>query len=1061
MLESTKHKSFQAAIGGFLFFGQASLAWVGFALALALPNALVAQTPTLTKPLSNQTSLNSNVASSSKLRMSATVLSAITAGTPQIVIVEVAPISKEKATVAAPDHQSALEAASQIGRLKAESMESKLAAFTAAAWYTKSNSNLATKSATVEGISLYRDYEHFPLLAVRLGSASALDALLENSHVVRVYENESYQPTLAQSLPLIRQDAVARLGVGKGDGLGRSVVVIDTGTDYMNGYFGSCSQAEVTADLGLTTSACRIAYQSDFALDDQQFDDSPHKHGTNVAGIVLGVAPSAKVVALDVFQNFDCDSGAPLPAGKVTACGILRGFDWAIQNKNRYKIVAINLSLGNSQSYSTQVNTVYQSAVQNARAAGVATVASAGNSAYSNGLYYDGVSDVSATNGVVSVGATYDSNFLGGGGTNSPPNSCADASPMVDQVACFSQSSSYLSMLAPGYLIQAGGTAPLSGTSQAAPHVAGAFAALSSLFPSESVAQLTTRITTRGPTIFDQRTGRSHKRLDLYAAASNDLTIRSYRAGAASAGVLINLSSAGRIAPEDNEAFAASNVSTVSPYVVRWFVAQKAITLTAPTSDSTGAAFVQWTGCDSADAAARQCTLTVNSSRGVEVYYASGSTPTSGVISVSPSSIAFGSVAVGSTSTRTLTVSNIGTATITLTQAPSLSGPFALASGTTCTTGTQLAPDQSCQFVVAFTPTAATNYSGSFTISSSATNAPTSTAPISGSGISVASTCTYDVIYNGTNASYFGGLTLQGYPQSSTFNLTVATQANCPWNVTSNAPTWFSSSSSGSGNGSAFIQVAENRGLARTGQILVGGYAVTYYQGAYYPANGICGIANGQTFSSTPSANLCSSGIASAVIGQGPWSWTCDGVGGGSNASCSALTSQAITGSTKLMVEFYYAPLNYYFLTSRDYDKQLLDTIMGWSRTGASFKVFTSSVAGTNGVSRYYFDQIARNQTRGSHFYTLLDSDKNYLNGLNPSNLKVPRLPENEGVDSFAYLPTSGVCRNGTIPIYRLFRGNSRFPDDPNHRFTPDIAVYQAFVLAGWDGDGVSLCAPQ
>lgn len=60
------------------------------------------------------------------------------------------------------------------------------------------------------------------------------------------------------------------------------------------------------------------------------------------------------------------------------------------------------------------------------------------------------------------------------------------------------------------------------------------------------------------------------------------------------------------------------------------------------------------------------------------------------------------------------------------------------------------------------------------------------------------------------------------------------------------------------------------------------------YQGGETPVNGACGSDNVQTLLATP-VNLCSAGTASAVIGSGhPWSWTCVGSGGGSNASCNA-----------------------------------------------------------------------------------------------------------------------------------------------------------------------------
>jgi YVTN family beta-propeller protein len=54
-------------------------------------------------------------------------------------------------------------------------------------------------------------------------------------------------------------------------------------------------------------------------------------------------------------------------------------------------------------------------------------------------------------------------------------------------------------------------------------------------------------------------------------------------------------------------------------------------------------------------------------------------------------------------------------------------------------------------------------------------------------------------------------------------------------------------------------------------------------------ANGVCGSANGRSFTKVPSASLlCSVGKASKVTGKGPWSWSCAGSNGGLAASCSA-----------------------------------------------------------------------------------------------------------------------------------------------------------------------------
>ena len=166
----------------------------------------------------------------------------------------------------------------------------------------------------------------------------------------------------------------------------------------------------------------------------------------------------------------------------------------------------------------------------------------------------------------------------------------------------------------------------------------------------------------------------------------------------------------------------------------------------------------------------------------------------------------------------------------------------------------------------------------------------------------------------------------------------------------------------------------------------------------------------------------------------------------------------------KTLTEYIYNPLNYYFLTSRDTEKATLDALPGWARTGQSFSARSFADPGALGISRYYFDQIANHQTRGSHFYTLVNSEKTALSELNPNNLSLSRLPVNEGIDSYAFAPfiegVGGSCAAGQTPVYRLFRGQVRSPDDPNHRFTTSLALYNQFVALGWDGEGVKLCAP-
>jgi trimeric autotransporter adhesin len=164
------------------------------------------------------------------------------------------------------------------------------------------------------------------------------------------------------------------------------------------------------------------------------------------------------------------------------------------------------------------------------------------------------------------------------------------------------------------------------------------------------------------------------------------------------------------------------------------------------------------------------------------------------------------------------------------------------------------------------------------------------------------------------------------------------------------------------------------------------------------------------------------------------------------------------------MTEFFYTPLGYYFITPNAGDKTALDGAPGWTRTGNSFVTSTTAVAGAAPLTRFYFDQIARNKKRGSHFYTAIEADRVALRGLNPSNAATPGLPVDEGSNGYVFAPTKagvgGTCAAALLPVYRAFRGNANYPDDPNHRFSTDVTAHTALVADGWDDDGVNFCVP-
>ncbi len=183
--------------------------------------------------------------------------------------------------------------------------------------------------------------------------------------------------------------------------------------------------------------------------------------------------------------------------------------------------------------------------------------------------------------------------------------------------------------------------------------------------------------------------------------------------------------------------------------------------------------------------------------------------------------------------------------------------------------------------------------------------------------------------------------------------------------------------------------------------------------------------------------------------------------GGGIHCTTQQQPKLAVAGSAA-MIEFRHSELDYFFVTSRPEDVSLLDAAIGWERTGRGFTVATTAANGAVALNRYYFDRAARAATRGSHFYTAVQSEKVLLAGLNPPNVPLPRLPFDEGIDSYVQAPlvegVGGTCAGEQSPVYRLFRGALTFPDNANHRFTTDSALYRQFQAPGWDGEGIKFC---
>jgi len=212
-------------------------------------------------------------------------------------------------------------------------------------------------------------------------------------------------------------------------------------------------------------------------VEDNMTGEDDHGHGSHVAGIaaakingigVRGVAPNARLFGIKVLDK----------KGKGRVSQIIAGVDWLAQNASANGIQVANMSIGFRGS-----SEAFDAAIANLVARGVTLVVAAGNSHRNAALY-------SPANhpDVIAVSALADSDgqpgHLGRRTAFGPD----------DTLARFSNFGGVVELAAPGVKIYStyrdGEYAKLSGTSMAAPHVAGAAALYAASHPSATPAEV-------------------------------------------------------------------------------------------------------------------------------------------------------------------------------------------------------------------------------------------------------------------------------------------------------------------------------------------------------------------------------------------------------------------------------------------------------------------------------------------------------------------------------------------------------------------------------------------
>ena len=455
-------------------------------------------------------------------------------------------------------------------------------------------------------IASKRDKVHFfesiPFMAMEV-DGSELESLSNNADITSLEEDRLDITTLAESTVVIGATAARSSGFS---GLGQTIAIVDTGVDkthpFLSGRVISEACYSTTSSANSSTSVCPGGLSESTSSGSGVNCGAGCDHGTHVAGIAAGrgssfsgVAPDANIISIQVFSRF---TGATVCGSEPTCIRTytsdqIKALERVYALRSTYNIASVNMSLGGGRNFSQSscdtANASRKAIIDNLRAANIATVIASGNDGYTDSMGAPG-----CISSAISVGATHDA--------TGSSNACS-GTVTVNQVACYSNSVSFLNLLAPGSLITSsipGGVySGYNGTSMATPHVAGAFAVLRQKVSSLSVSAGLNALASTGLSVTDRRNGIVKPRIQLDAALSS--------LGGGSTNFLLTVSKLG----------AGTGSVTSAPVGIdcgadctESYPSGTRVTLTA--TPSAGSVFTGWTGGCATTSASCSFTVTVN-----------------------------------------------------------------------------------------------------------------------------------------------------------------------------------------------------------------------------------------------------------------------------------------------------------------------------------------------------------------------------------------------------------------------------------------------------------------